>query len=256
MEFSSSKTKRIYNDRVVDSSWKDWCLSHLDPEGKDVIDIGCGSGIYSAGFLSIGARSVIGIDKSQQYIEEAKESSIGNKNVIYKVGNAVRIDLPDKSADIVFERALIHHLSADEQIANVIEAKRVLRANGLFFVQNRTLKDVQANDPSYWIRATLFDVIPGLLEFEKNRRPSINGYSNILRSCGFKDVHISSYAEIRKEYTSFEELEDEIMNRKGKSTLFQLSEDELKLYCSHLKEKSVSMPLIERDLWSTWTAEG
>ena len=43
----------------------------LKPTGKDVVDVGCGDGIYSKGFVLCGAKSVLGIDSSEQYIEEA-----------------------------------------------------------------------------------------------------------------------------------------------------------------------------------------
>jgi 2-polyprenyl-3-methyl-5-hydroxy-6-metoxy-1,4-benzoquinol methylase len=73
MQFASPATARTYSDRIVDASWSEWAARHLMPAGKDVIDIGCGGGIYSSGFAALGARSVIGIDRSEQYIDEARQ---------------------------------------------------------------------------------------------------------------------------------------------------------------------------------------
>src|SRR6476661_9744431 len=71
MQFASPVTARTYSDRAVDRSWSEWAAENLMPAGKDVVDIGCGGGIYSRGFAALGARSVIGVDKTAQYVAEA-----------------------------------------------------------------------------------------------------------------------------------------------------------------------------------------
>jgi len=73
MRFSDSSTARVYSDRDVDPSWIDWCRNTLDTRGKVIVDIGCGGGIYSNGFLRCGAKMVYGIDSSAQYVNEAKD---------------------------------------------------------------------------------------------------------------------------------------------------------------------------------------
>ena len=72
VEFSSLSTSRAYSDRDADTSWATWCKREIAPVGKDVIDLGCGGGIYVRGFLACGAHGVIGVDSSKPYIEEAQ----------------------------------------------------------------------------------------------------------------------------------------------------------------------------------------
>jgi SAM-dependent methyltransferase len=254
MQFASGATARTYSDRAVDASWNDWAAEHLMPRGKDVVDIGCGGGIYSFGFAAIGARSVIGIDKSPQYVDEARGSIRASDTIAFRAGDAEDTRLPAASADIVFERAVIHHLTAPRMVRNAAEAKRLLRDGGVFVVQDRTIEDVESRDPEHWIRATLLEVFPRLIDFERVRRPARQPYRDLLIGAGFASARELHYDEVRRRYASFDELRREILARKGKSILFELSDAELELYCKRLEEKAGDRPLIERDLWTVWLA--
>ncbi len=254
MQFGSPATARTYSDRAVDASWNDWAAENLMPAGKDVVDIGCGGGIYSFGFAALGARSVIGIDKAQRFIEEATRNVSPADTITFRSGDAEDTQLPAASADIVFERAVIHHLTELQMASNAAEAKRLLRDGGLFAVQDRTIEDVESRDPRHWIRATLFEVFPRLLDSERRRRPSKERYRDLLLAAGFRGVRELRYDEVRRRYALFDQLGSEILSRKGKSILFELSDAELGLYCRRLEEKAGERPLIERDPWTVWIA--
>jgi 2-polyprenyl-3-methyl-5-hydroxy-6-metoxy-1,4-benzoquinol methylase len=226
----------------------------LAPENKDVVDIGCGGGIYSLGFISLGARTVTGVDSSAQYLEEARLASLTETKLTFALGSAIASGLPDACADIVFQRAVIHHLSERDQLAGAVELRRLLRPDGYCVVQDRTLEDVESADPTFWIRATLFEEFPQLLEFEGARRPTAQTYANVLRESGFIDIRVITYSETRKYYLSFRELEMEIMARKGKSILFELSDSELRRYCDRLKSKAMNSSLRDVDPWTIWLA--
>lgn len=253
MQFNSSETRHIYAGRHADGDWISWSEENLSPKNKNVVDIGCGGGIYTSAFVEMGAKSVVGIDKSKQYIEDNKEEYKA-ANLSFSVGDALQTDLKGKCADIVFERALVHHLSKEEQDQNAMECHRILKPDGVLAVQDRTIEDVEENNPKTWIRSTLFEAFPRLIEFERDRRPSRNNYLEILEQWGFSNVTIVPFLEVRKKYQSFEPLRKEIMARKGKSILFQLSDDELNNYCELLEEKSKTNSLVECDLWTVWLA--
>jgi SAM-dependent methyltransferase len=255
MKFDDPITRRTYSDRTVDASWKAWCEAELSPAGKDVADIGCGGGIYSLGFSSLGARSVVGIDSSAQYIAEAREAAAGRANVEFRRGTASATGLPDACADLVFERALIHHLAEPEQRENAREARRTLRAGGRLIVQDRTFENVLSADPEFWIRGTLFEVFPRLLDMERARRPSAGRYADLLREAGFGTVTVQPYSEVRRRYGSFDELRADILARKGRSVLFELTDAELRLYCEALEQKARTRALVESDAWTLWVAE-
>ena len=254
MQFSSSATARTYSDRAVDASWSEWASLNLMAAGKDVVDIGCGGGIYSYGFAALGACSVVGVDKTDQYIVEAQSGVTQPDTIAFRSGDASDTRLPDDSADIVFERAVIHHLTALEMVRNAAEAMRLLRPNGLFVVQDRTIEDIQSAGPEHWIRATLFEAFPRLIDFERLRRPSRQPYSDLLMETGFREVRELRYDEVRRRYASFDQLSGEVRSRKGKSILFELTDAEIDLYCERLREKASDHPLVERDPWTVWLA--
>jgi len=255
MKFDAIESKGTYSDRVVDDSWKEWCIQHIVPHGKAVVDIGCGGGIYSRGFYEIGAKKVIGVDQSRQYIDEAIQASGNYAPVSFCVGSATETGLSSNCADIVFERALIHHLSDKEQIDNASETWRLLRQGGVLVVQDRTFEDVQSLEPTFWIRSTLFEAFPNLIDFERSRRPDRKVYEEILVNIGFTEVQTISYQEVRKRYASFDELKAEIISRKGKSILYELSDGDIAAYCKLLEEKSFTHPLVECDSWTIWLAK-
>ena len=254
MEFSSTQAD-LYSGRSADKSWKEICETVLKPAGKDIADIGCGGGIYTFAFASLGARSVVGIDKSVQYLENARTLSPNSNIVDFRIGDALSTGIPDCSIDLVFERALIHHLSKDEKESNIVEASRILRKNGILAVQDRTYENVIDNNQKYWIRSTLFECFPHLLMLEKLRRPSESEYLKMLENEGFGTTAPIKFSELRKSYSSFSELQNEILTRKGKSILFELTDDQLRFYCRELKRVSVNRSLEEIDQWTLWCAE-
>lgn len=129
-----------------------------------------------------------------------------------------------------------------------------MRTDGLLCVQDRTFEDALSDAAEFWIRATLFELFPKLADFEKCRRPDRDAYSGLLDRAGFKSVHADVFAETRRRYASFDELRAEILARKGKSILFELTDTELTHYCAALEAKSRTHPLIEVDCWTVWLA--
>ncbi len=251
MEFSSLRTSRAYSDRDADTSWERWCKKEIAPVGKDVIDLGCGGGIYVRGFLACGAHGVIGVDSSKPYIKEAQQACPQAQFI-----NASCMDtgLDSQCADVVFERAVIHHLTHGELIANAVEIRRLLKADGIAYIQDRTQEDVLAADPQYWIRRELLEMYPSLLAFEAKRRPKTEDYCAILKDCGFSNVDVLTFAETRKVYDSADALAQELRQRKGKSILYQLTDDELDAYVERVISQCPEGEVVERDQWTIWRA--
>jgi len=249
MKFSEPVTARTYSDRSVDPSWIEWCKSELNPVDKDIIDIGCGGGIYSDGFLQCGANSVTGVDASEQYVLEARKTS---PTTAFIHAPCEKTGLRSESADLIFERALIHHLTPEQLTNNANEMFRLLRADGIAVVQDRTINDALADSDRFWIRRELMKMFPRLVEYEQQRRPEASDYQKVLKDAGFDEVTLSSYTEVRKIYPNKDQLDQELASRKGKSILFKLNDEELKQYRERIMELSPSSDIEECDRWTIW----
>ena len=100
-------------------------------ENKDVLDIACGSGYGSDLLLKSGARSVIGVDISQEAIEYCKKQY---DNIDFIQGDVKSIPLPDNSVDVVVSFETIEHVDAEAQSGFMDEIKRVLKTGGLLVI--------------------------------------------------------------------------------------------------------------------------
>lgn len=251
MKFEAPTTAGVYAGRAVDDSWSAWSAEKIQPAGKDVVDIGCGGGIYSGGFLQSGAKSVIGLDLSLQYLREARDT-FPDAHFVRSACEA--IPLSADCADVIFQRALTHHLNQLQQRDNAAEMARILRHDGVAIIQTRTMEDVMSRLDVHWMRRELMDLFPRLLHYERSRRPDRESYRALLLQNGFATVEIETYAEVRRLYGSWDELEADMLARKGKSILFQLNERELKQYVRRLHRAAHGMPLVEQDQWTVWIA--
>lgn len=76
------------------------CLELMDAEGKDVIDVGCGSGILGIGAKICGAKSVYMCDIDEQAVEFAKKNAeLNNVNATIEKADLLEGDM---TADFIF----------------------------------------------------------------------------------------------------------------------------------------------------------
>jgi SAM-dependent methyltransferase len=155
-------------------------------------------------------------------------------------------------ADVVFERALVHHVADLGPV--VREARRLLRPGGIYLVQDRTPDDVAVPGSPEHPRGWLFEVFPRLLEIENGRRRSADTVATELADGGFTDVTTSSLWEVRRRYADREDYLAEIGTRTGRSILHDLDDDELDSLVAELRRRLPDGPLVERDRWTVWTA--
>lgn len=252
IDFHSESIAGTYAARAAHEDWKETMRAIVVPDGKIVADIGCGGGIYSRAWSDLGAARVIGVDFSARMVSDARAASADDPLVSFAQGDATATGLPDAAVDIVFERALIHHLP--DLDAAFAEAHCILKPGGALVVQDRTIQDVMRPASPEHFRGYFFETFPRLLDIERGRRPENDAVIDAMRAAGFVEVETHPLAETRRVYESAEELEDDLRSRTGRSILHNLDDDELNGLIRRIDERVAGwFPLRETDYWTIWT---
>ncbi|MGC1246885.1 MAG: class I SAM-dependent methyltransferase [Spirulinaceae cyanobacterium] len=104
-------------------------LKHLgDVKGKYLLDLGCGAGENSVYFARQGAKC-LAADWSEGMVEVAlKLAATNGVEIAGCTANAMALEFPDETFDIVYAANLLHHIS-DPQLA-LREMHRVLKPGG------------------------------------------------------------------------------------------------------------------------------
>jgi ubiquinone/menaquinone biosynthesis C-methylase UbiE len=253
IDFHAKVNRDTYTGRQADAGWADTVRRIVDPAGKSVVDIGCGGGIYSRAWRDLGASTVVGVDFSQAMVAAACEQAAGLCRISFRQGDAAATGLPKASADIVFQRALIHHLRSYEPC--FAEARRVLVRGGRLIVQDRTPADVGVPGSAEHIRGYFFERFPRLLAVEGVRRPTDAAVRAALQATGFEQVESVALWEVRRTYKDWQHLEADLAARTGRSILHELSDSELEELIVYIEARVADGPILEKDRWTLWSAD-
>lgn len=95
-------------------------------KGNRVLEIGCGTGIFSVFFAQDGVQ-LISIDICQEMLDQAKRKT---SNVEFKIDDAENLSFPDNHFDTVVASSVLHHLDVDRTLQGIWRV--LLRACELF----------------------------------------------------------------------------------------------------------------------------
>ncbi len=253
IDFHSEANRHTYGSRDSSADWADAILQLLDPRGRRVADVGCGGGIYTEAWLNLGAQAVSGVDFSEQMVAAASQRLKDRPQASISLGDAHATGLPAASVDIVFERALIHHVK--DYRACFAEARRLLAPNGMFLIQDRTVADVEAPASGEHLRGYFFECFPRLMQIEKDRRPDTAHVETALNEAGFRQVVTGTLWETRRTYQNFDELAEDLAARKGRSILHELDDGELQHLIAYIRARQpASGQIVEKDRWTIWSS--
>lgn len=133
-------------------------LNYLPPNG-DVLDIGCGSGINSIYFASIG-RKVFCIDKDEYTINILREKA-KNFNIDYIIGSIPEIELPKRKFAIVIASQILHFLKMEQARLFAEQIDKALIKGGFLVLVVHSEKH-----PSNEINKAYFDKYYSLADLE------------------------------------------------------------------------------------------
>jgi SAM-dependent methyltransferase len=164
---TGAHTLQRYADPPADSPYPLEYAFHLvgDVRGKDVLDIGCGSGADSAILAARGAH-VLSMDISPVLLDLARDRLTHDGRVEQMTplcGSAHAIPLPDSSVDLVFGDAILHHL---DLLRVRGEVHRVLRPGGRAIFK----EPVRESRLLMWLRRLIPVRTPDVSPFERPLR--------------------------------------------------------------------------------------
>jgi len=191
-----------------------------------VLDIGCGTGIYTIAIAEKTNAVVFGLDSSKEMIKRAKMKK--DNLVKWLIGNAENLPFNNGHFDCVIMNMVIHQIINRNKAVN--EVYRVLKKNGTFLVMTKSHGHLR--------RSLLMD-FPKTRQIDLKRFPTIPTIKHIMLSAGFENAryHVVSEGVTR---VSMEDYLEKI-RKKFISTLTLLSEEDfqkgLNIFEKKLKEK-------------------
>lgn len=105
---------------------------YVEPAGRRVVDVGCGSGELVRWLRGQGADAV-GVECGEVMMRQAREADPDHPHA-YLEGVGQDLPLHPESADAVVMSFSLHHVPRDDMINALREAHRVLRPGGIFYV--------------------------------------------------------------------------------------------------------------------------
>jgi len=122
--------------------------------GRDVVDIGCGSGFHLPRFAA-DARRVTGVEPHEPLVARAKARVAELPSVTVLAGSAQRLPLADASVDVAHARTAYFFGPGCEP--GLAEVERVLRPGGVLAIVDL---DVRHHPYGDWMRADLPEYEP------------------------------------------------------------------------------------------------
>jgi len=114
------------SSETLEQHWKRYFFARKFVKNKTVLDVACGSG-YGSFILSKYAKTIVGVDMSQDALKYAKKN-YSAKNLRFYQMDAKKLGYPDNFFDIVISFETIEHVRKYDLFLK--EIKRVLKVGG------------------------------------------------------------------------------------------------------------------------------
>lgn len=185
---------KTYDELAVywgkDPSLHDWGDEELkkfahyvkNNNGREILELGCGSGVQTKLLLDLGL-SVVGIDISPNMIAEAKKRAPKGE---YLVGDIASVAFAKDSFDGIYARASLLHIPK-KLIPNVmLSIGKMLKTGGYFYLAIKEGKgEGEVEDVRHGINVKRFFSLFVKEEIEK-----------LMEAAGFKIVELNTYTRV------------------------------------------------------------
>jgi ubiquinone/menaquinone biosynthesis C-methylase UbiE len=151
---------KLYGERTVATSCQ-YFIKHITPT-SNILDVGCGPGVITSDLAKIASEGkTIGIDNNAGIIAQASASFPPSAvpNLEFKVGDALKLDFPDNTFDVVHSHALWVHVH--DPVVGLKEFYRVCKPGGIIVCRESTPSKILSLVPdlpsirAYWDRAMI-----------------------------------------------------------------------------------------------------
>ena len=169
----------FHAERYSDDNLSFWVPLLVEIGGIDathrVLDVGCGTGGFTAAIAKRSGAEVVGCDRSPSLLEHARRTSAAAEWV---EGSAERLPFADESFDRVVMSLLLHQVNEPAQA--VAEAFRVLRRSGALVVRTVFPEDAAERVP--------FRFFPTLARVQAEQMPALDDLTQWIRAAGFDRI--------------------------------------------------------------------
>jgi ubiquinone/menaquinone biosynthesis C-methylase UbiE len=162
-------------------------------KNKNIIDVGCGGGRYSNALRLLKAKSVVGVDYSNDGISTAKKN-YKYKNITFKKRDVLNLKFKKNTFDIVFCNGVLHHTSDFKK--GIKELYRICKpggyiylylygTGGLYWLARRKMNKLMKSIPQEYSQKVL-----DLIGMPSNRFIFMdNWYVPYERHCSHKEIY-------------------------------------------------------------------
>jgi ubiquinone/menaquinone biosynthesis C-methylase UbiE len=214
--------------------WIDLIRSSVAQTPADIVDVGCGTGRFTALLHEAFGCSIIGVDPSAAMLEQARE--VHGDIVEWRQGTAENLGIESASVDMIFMSQAYHHLPSVADA--MLELRRVSRPDARLMIRNGTRENLEEFG---WLSH-----FPSALELERRRAPTRREIVWQAEDAGYHLVSLSTI-ELPSADSWTEHLEK--IRRRGLSALLMIDDAEFEAGCQELErwieESSASEPANE-----------
>ena len=150
--------------------------------GDKVLEIGCGTGLFTRKFYEATKANITAIDISEELLAEARKLL---PEASFRVEDAMQMSFATNTFEVVYGSSVLHHLEFDSSLKEIF---RVLKPGGrMIFAEPNMINPqilIQKNIP--FIKKRMGD--------SPDERAIVRWrYANLMRTIGYKKVHIFPY---------------------------------------------------------------